>query len=177
MTTSLVLTVIGRDRPGLVSALSDQAAAFGANWLESRMAHLAGHFAGIVLVEVADARVEPLLAALRGLDAMGLRVEATRTEASPAAPGRLIALQLVGQDKPGIVRDVSRALAGQGVSIESFESEVVSGAMSGEAMFRARAQLRVPAAVPVDALRRAMEALANELMVDLELGELAAVAQ
>lgn len=171
MTTSLVLTVIGRDRPGLVSALSDQAAAFGANWLESRMAHLAGHFAGIVHLEVADERVEPLIAALRGLDAVGLRVDATRTVGPVVAGGRVLALELVGQDKPGIVRDVSRALAGHGVSIEAFESEVVSGAMSGEAMFRARARLRVPAAVSVDSLRQAMEALANELMVDLELAD------
>ncbi len=171
MATSLVLTVIGRDRPGLVSALSDQAAAFGANWLESRMAHLAGHFAGIVHLEVADERVEPLIAALRALDAVGLRVDATRTAAPSGTGGRTLALELVGQDKPGIVRDVSRALAGHGVSIESFESEVVSGAMSGEAMFRARARVRVPAAVSVDSLRQTMEALANELMVDLELAD------
>jgi glycine cleavage system regulatory protein len=176
MATSLVLTVIGRDRPGLVSALSDQAAALGANWLESRMAHLAGHFAGIVHVEVADAQVESLLAALRKLDAVGLRVEATRTEAPVGVAGRLLALELVGQDKPGIVRDVSRALATQGVSIESFESEVTSGAMSGEAIFRARARVRVPATVQVEALRQTMEALANELMVDLELADSPGVA-
>ena len=171
MTTSLVLTVIGRDRPGLVSALSDRAAALGANWLESRMAHLAGHFAGIVHLEVADERVEPLLAALRALEAIGLHVEATLTEPAAGAGGRALALDLVGQDKPGIVREVSRTLAGLGVSIESFESEVASGAMSGEALFRARARLRVPESVSVDALRRAMEALANELMVDLELAD------
>jgi glycine cleavage system regulatory protein len=171
MTTSLVLTVIGRDRPGLVSALSDKAAALGANWLESRMAHLAGHFAGIVHLEVADDRVDRLLADLRTLDAIGLHVEATRTEPSAGAGGRVLALDLVGQDKPGIVRDVSRTLAGLGVSIESFESEVASGAMSGEALFRAHARLRVPESVSGDALRRAMEALANELMVDLELAD------
>lgn len=171
MTTSLVLTVIGRDRPGLVSALSDCAAALGANWLESRMAHLAGHFAGIVHLEVADERVDPLLAALRALDAIGLHVEATRTEPAAGAGGRVLALDLVGQDKPGIVRDVSRTLAGLGVSIESFESAVASGAMSGEALFRAHARLRVPESVSIDALRRAMEALANELMVDLELAD------
>jgi glycine cleavage system regulatory protein len=112
-----------------------------------------------------------LIAALRALDAVGLRVDAPRTAAPSGIGGRTLALELVGQDKPGIVRDVSRALAGHGVSIESFESEVVSGAMSGEAMFRARARVRVPAAVSVDSLRQTMEALANELMVDLELAD------
>ena len=171
MTASLVLTVIGRDRPGLVSALAEQAAAFGANWLDSRMAHLAGHFAGMVHLEVADDRVEPLIAALRGLDAAGLHVEATRATGAVAVAGRVLALELVGQDKPGIVREVSGALARCGVSIETFESEVTSGAMSGEALFRARARLRVPESVSVDELRQAMESLAQELMVDLELAD------
>jgi glycine cleavage system regulatory protein len=171
MTTSLVLTVIGRDRPGLVSALSDKAAACGANWLESRMARLAGQFAGIVHVQVADEQVEALVAAMRGLDAAGLRVDVTPAASPGPAAGRVLALELVGQDKPGIVRDVSRALAERGVGIEEFESEVASGAMSGEALFRARARLRVPDSVSADELRRAMEALANELMVDLELAD------
>jgi glycine cleavage system regulatory protein len=98
-------------------------------------------------------------------------VEATRAGAPHAEGGRVLVLELLGQDKPGIVRDVSRVLAAHGVSIGEFTSEVVSGAMSGEALFRAQARLEVPASVSLDALRHAMEALANELMVDLELAD------
>ena len=130
MPSSIVLTVIGPDRPGIVSALSDRASTLGANWLDARMAHLAGQFAGIVHLQVPDAQVERLTEALRELESSGLRIEVAR--ASPEAPpsGPLVTLELVGQDKPGIVRDVSRTLAASGVSIEEFESAVVSGAMS-----------------------------------------------
>src|SRR4051794_8810286 len=100
----LTLTLIARDRPGLVGALSERVAAAGGNWLESRMARLAGQFAGILLVEVPDASVDDLLASLRGLEADGLHVTAERgaSEELPMAR-RAVILELVGHDHPGIV--------------------------------------------------------------------------
>lgn len=172
MITSLVLTIVGPDKPGLVNSLSDKAAAFGANWLESRMANLAGQFAGIVHLHVPSANAEALSAALRELEPQGLRILVTKTSGARAEPSsRLLKLELVGQDRPGIVRDISRALAVRGVSIEELGTEVVSGSWSGENMFQARAQLRVPAGVATEELRRILERLANELMVDLNLEE------
>ena len=53
---TIILTVIGEDRPGLVSALSAPINAHGASWKRSQMSRLAGKFAGIVLVSVADDR-------------------------------------------------------------------------------------------------------------------------
>ena len=174
MTTSLVLTVIGPDRPGLVSALAARAAAHGANWLESRMADLAGRFAGIVHLAVPEGQVEPLLASLRELESLGLSLVVQRSDSAPAADadaGRMLVLELVGQDRPGIVRDISRALAEREVSIEELETATESGSWSGEALFRARARLRVPARLEVAALRIALEAIADDLMVDLTLEE------
>ena len=170
--TPLTLTLIARDRPGLVDALSERVAAAGGNWLESRMARLAGQFAGILLVEVPEARVDELVAALRGLEAEGLHVTAERGAGEePARTQHLLTLELVGHDRPGIVREIAHALAGRGVNIEELETEVATGSFSGEALFRANARLRVPADLPVDDLRHTLEALANELMVDLELDE------
>ena len=104
---SLVVTVIGPDRPGLVSALSDCGKAHGASWEESRMASLAGKFAGIVHFRVPPAQAPALTAALHMLETMSLRVvvQAGIAEAHPAA-GRALKLELVGQDRPGIVRDI-----------------------------------------------------------------------
>ena len=64
MTTSLVFTVVGSDQPGVVNLLSDVAQRSGANWAASRMASLAGQFAGIVHFEVPDQNAEPLASAL-----------------------------------------------------------------------------------------------------------------
>jgi glycine cleavage system regulatory protein len=172
MPASLILTIVGPDRPGLVNLISERVTAFGGNWLESRMANLAGQFAGIVHLHVPESNAEPLLVALRELEAQGLRIVATRgAEGARGAVGRRMKLELVGQDRPGIVRDISHALASRGVSIEELVTDCVSGSMSGENLVRASAQLLVPSHVATVHLRDSLEALANDLMVDLTLDD------
>ena len=172
MPASLILTIVGPDRPGLVNLISDRVTAHGGNWLESRMANLAGQFAGIVHLHVPQASAEALIVAFRELEAQGVRIAVTRgTEGASGAPGRRMKLEVVGQDRPGIVRDISHALASRGVSIEELVTDCVSGSMSGESLVRASAQLRVPAHVGTAQLRGALEAIANDLMVDLTLDE------
>jgi glycine cleavage system regulatory protein len=171
MQASLILTIVGPDRPGLVNLVSDRVTALGGNWLESRMANLAGQFAGIVHLHVPAANADALIGAFRELETHGLRIVVTRGSESAAAAGRRMKLELVGQDRPGIVRDISHALASRGVSIEELETDFVSGSMSGESLVRASAQLRVPAQVGTAQLRQALESIANDLMVDLTLDE------
>lgn len=167
---SLTLTLIGRDRPGLVRALSERVAAAGGNWLESRMARLGGQFAGILLVEVPAEAADQLVEELRGLDAEGLHVTVERGAPEEAgAARRAFVLELVGHDRSGIVREIAEVLAGRNVNIEELETEVVSGSFSGESLFKARARLRVPDDVASEELREALETLANELMVDISL--------
>ena len=168
--TALTLTLIGRDRPGLVRALSEKIAAVGGNWLESRMARLAGQFAGILQVDVPAAEVERLIADLQALEQEGLRATIVQGlgEEAPAHHQTLL-LELVGQDRPGIVREIAQALAGRRVNIEELTTRVVSGSFSGESLFEAEARLRVPADVPPEEVRHLLETLANELMVDITL--------
>jgi glycine cleavage system regulatory protein len=169
--SAVTLTVIGRDHPGLVAALAERVAAAGGNWLESRMARLAGQFAGILLVEAPEEGVERLLAALRALDAEGLRVTAERGQGDgpPPAAARPLTLELVGHDRPGIVRSIAGTLAAHGVNIEELETAVATGSFSGESLFRARARLQVPAALAAETLQAALEAIGHELMVDVTL--------
>jgi glycine cleavage system regulatory protein len=172
MTTPLVLTFIGRDRPGLVNAISQRVAAAGGTWLESRLAHLAGEFAGILLVGVPEANVQDFSTALRDLEASGLRITIERSAgASEPASARIVELSLVGHERPGIVRDVTQALTQLGVNIEEFESGVEAAPFTGTEMFRAAARLRIPDALASDDLRRTLERLAGEIMVDLAVSE------
>ena len=170
MTTSLVVTAIADDRPGIVSALSDIAQRFRANWAGSHMASLAGQFAGIVHLEVADEDADALITAMRGLEAMRVHVAITRGVRKVAAspPRRKLRLELVGHDRPGIVRELSTSLAALGVSIDELHTEIVSAAMSADQLFKVKALLAVPRSTGDDAVRRALEALANEMMVDIE---------
>jgi glycine cleavage system regulatory protein len=165
----LVLTLIGPDRPGLVESLAKRVDEHGGNWLESRMARLAGQFAGILRVEVPPERVPELQAALAELQGQGLRVVAESGTASEHADLRAMELRLVGQDHPGIVRKVSEVLMGHGVNIEELATDRESAPMAGGQLFRAKARLQVPAGADADRLRKDIERIADDLMVDLTL--------
>jgi glycine cleavage system regulatory protein len=172
MTTSLVLTFVGDDRPGVVNTIAEKIAACGATWLESRSARLAGKFAGVVLVSVPDDRVTGLELSLRDLAHEGLRIAIERG-ASVAAEKRLriVTLDILGHERPGIVRDVTQALNRLGVNIEEFMSGLESEPFTGAEMFRAKARLSVPDGLKLDDLRKALERLAGEIMVDLAVGD------
>src|SRR5260221_4901870 len=144
--TDLVLTLIGPDRPGLVEAVAGIVAEHGGNWLESRMTHLAGKFAGILRAELPPERAAAALAALAALEGQGLKIVAeTVTRAERAAPQRTMDLELLRLDRPGIVRDVAQVLADNGVNVEDLTTDRTSAPMSGETLFAARAHVHVPA--------------------------------
>jgi glycine cleavage system regulatory protein len=170
MPRALVMTVIGRDRPGLVESVASVVADHGGNWLESRMSRLGGQFAGILRVEVAEASIAALILALDGLASEGLAVVVHPDQPEPApAAGKLRALEIVGHDRPGIVREISRALASRGVNVEELETEYASAAMSGEALFKAQAKINIPDACDIAALRLQLEKIAEDLIVDITL--------
>ena len=132
---TLILTVMGEDRPGLVEALSGAIAEHGGNWEQGRMAHLANKFAGILLVNVADDQAAPLRESLRGMATQGLHVSIEDGVDSVAAGHRLLTLELLGQDHPGIMHDIAHALSTHGISIEELDTETRSASMSGGTLF------------------------------------------
>jgi glycine cleavage system regulatory protein len=170
MLTILVMTVIGADRPGLVQMVAACVADRGGNWLESRMCRLGGQFAGILRVEVPAAQADALGSALRELGSKGLQVTVhTESGSLPAMTGSMVTLELVGQDHPGILRQVSAVLAAHGVNVEELSSECVSAPMGGGNLFQARATVLVPPPVNMSALRTDLEKIAADVMVDLKL--------
>jgi len=170
--TSIVATVMGPDRPGIVSLLSERAQGFGANWAGSHIATLEGQFAGLVHFEVPPQNAEALAAALAGLQPSGVNVVVARKEPIRIPAGRRgVKLELVGHDRLGIVSDLSGSLARRRVSIEDLETEIVSGGTAAEQLFKVRAFLAVPEDVSHEELRRALEPLMKEMTVDIALGE------
>ena len=167
---AIVLTVICDDRPGIVARLSQLIEQHGGNWTESSMSSLAGKFAGILLARVPTEQSENLIQALHKLDNEGIQIAAQRST-DPAAVGesREFVLELLGQDRPGIVHDITAILSSHGVNVLELDSGCESASMSGETLFRAKARLRVPAGVSRELLRTDLEKLANELMVDISL--------
>lgn len=170
LTSSLVLTLLGPDRPGLVERVSQVLSMHRGNWVESRMAHLAGQFAGILRVDLPNSAVEGFREDCASLATVGLQVVVATAQAD-AAPSerRIVSLELVGQDRPGIVREISQALARSGINVEELNTGVQSAPMSGELLFYVKARLALPVTLPTAALTKLLEPIGNELMVDITL--------
>jgi methionyl-tRNA formyltransferase len=171
-TTSLVVSIVGADRHGIVSLLADRAERFGANWAASRLTRLASEFAGTVHFEVPRENADALANALRGLESSGLQVVIARSDGASVPDSlRSVELELIGEDRVGIVSRLTKILAERSVSIESIHTEIIRSGVSGKQTFKIEAHLLVPAALSLDALRLELGTLASEMMVDIALGE------
>jgi glycine cleavage system regulatory protein len=166
----LVVTLVAPDKPGQVERIARCIAEHGGNWLESRMSRMAGQFAGILKVGVEAENYDDLIKALNGLSAHGIRMLLAESVVETTDTTRMISMELVGNDRPGIVRDITRLLAGQGVNVEHLITNVSPAPMSSELLFHADAVLGVPQDLSLDDLQTALETLADDLMVELVLG-------
>ena len=166
MKARVILVVSGSDRPGLTKALADAVHAAGGNWLESHLSRLGGKYVGSVLVELDAAALPELEAQVSSVDASGLRVSLIAADDETPTGGDTLTVELVGQDHPGIVREVTTVLAALGVNIDSLTTSTEHGAWSGEPLFRAEARVTLPQGVDRDEVQAALEAISGEVMVD-----------
>lgn len=166
-TTKVILSAIGSDRPGLTQALADAVYAAGGNWLESHLTRLGGKYVGAVLVELEPDALPALESGVQAVDAAGLRVAIVPAGDAPGEARTSLTIDVVGQDRPGIVREVTAVLARLGVNIEDFATGTENVAWSGEQLFRATARLTLPGEVGADQVSEALEAISGEIMVDI----------
>lgn len=171
MSKKLVITIIGKDRPGMVDKVSETVLAHEGNWRDSRMTRLGGRFAGVALIEVPKATFEALEAALSKLEDEGIWVYAQETSRLEIEGDfRHLRLELFGQDRPGIVQQISHTLAERKVSIDDMSTSLEQAPMAGGDLFRFEADLLAPADADLDGLRHDLESLADDLMVEIGLG-------
>lgn len=166
---SLILSVVGSDRPGLTQALAGAVLTAGGNWLESHLSRLGGLYVGSVLVELEANQVETLREAVRAVDARGLEVRIAPAVEAPGGAGEALHFSLVGQDRPGIVRQVTAVLSGLDVNIETFETRISAEAHSGAPLFNMEARLRLPPGLQAAGVQAALEEISAEIMIDISL--------
>ncbi|PWQ92377.1 glycine cleavage system protein R [Leucothrix pacifica] len=172
MQTSLVLTVLSDDRPGLVKMISEVLKEYEGNWTESRMIHLAGKFAGLLKVTAPESKVDLLVAALTGMqdDGIEITVEVV-ADTSKNANGETLVLEVLGQDSPGIVNAITQELSSLQVNVEELISEQRSAPMSSETLFYAKIDMSLPEGLSARDVQKALEAMPDQLMVDIQFGD------
>jgi len=160
---------MSEDRPGILETLSGVIAAHDGEWTESKMVTMAGKFAGILTVELPCNEQQAFGDDLGALSEQGIKVIVERIEVHSEEVAREFHLDMVGQDRPGIIREITHLLARYGINLEALESRIESASMSGETLFIGSAVLHIPAEVELPQLQEDFEKLANEMMVDINL--------
>ena len=170
MASSIVFTFIGSDKPGLIESLSNTVSQHGGNWLESRMSHLAGQFAGITRIQISDNNVQALTDALLAMSGKDLIITVQTSKEAEQTTGRqAVYLSIIGNDRPGIVKEVSSALAAKHINVYEMETNVTSAPMTAEPLFEANAIIQVPAQLALHELADRLDEISNELAIDINL--------
>ena len=169
MKVSLVLTVVGSDHTGIVNRISETVSAHGGNWHESRMAHLAGQFAGLMRAQVGADQYDELHRALESLSGDDLKITVVKDSEEAAAANDMqpLTLEVTGSDHPGIVRDITAVLTKHQVNVEEFSSEVSPAPMSSHELFQASVEMCAPDTLDLDTLQDELESLSHDLMIEL----------
>ncbi|WP_444901908.1 glycine cleavage system protein R [Microbulbifer sp. SSSA007] len=173
MQQHLVISLICDDKPGVVEKLSTAIADNGGNWEDSHMAHFAGKFAGILRVAVPGDKSQPMKDALAKLADDGYNLVIEDAVAVSTSPQQTLTLKLVGNDRPGIVREISRALTAHHINMEQLETIYSSTPWSGEPLFTAECTISVDENIDLDGLRDELDQIANELGVEIDCEEIA----
>ncbi|RCU49094.1 MULTISPECIES: glycine cleavage system protein R [Corallincola] len=161
----LVITLLGVDRPGIVDKVSDLVLHHGGNWQASSMRHLAGLFAGILEVTIADDQVDALKSELSKLTSLQVQVaDGITTEKQE----KRIQVMVTANDRPGIVQDISKTVSGLGANVLVLETRYESAPNWGQPLFKADTLVSLPAGLDEEQLTDALEAIADDLMVDIE---------
>jgi glycine cleavage system regulatory protein len=167
MKQTLIMTILGADRSGLVRSIASIVAAHQANWLESRMARMAGQFAGILRVDCPTEHVEGLSEALRQLSGEGIQILLTQEPVPQAEDRQIWHIDVVGNDRAGIVHELTQAIAHCGGNVEELITGLESAAMSGHPLFRATGKVSLSGHGGEVALRESIENLSDDLSVEI----------
>lgn len=177
MQQHLVISLISDDKPGVVEKLSTVVAENGGNWEDSRMAHFAGKFAGILRISVPGDACQGLKDALGALAGEGFKLQIEETRAVAAGALQTVKLKLVGNDRPGIVREISHALAARGINMEQLDTGYDSTPWSGEPLFTAECMISVAEDMDLDNLLDELDGIADELGIEIDCEKIASATQ
>ena len=167
MSNYLVLTIISDDRAGIVEQVAQTISKHGGNWMESSMARLAGKFAGILLVEIEASAQQSLEQDLAALSSQGIKVTVEKSGPQTDDEAHISCLEIVANDRSGIVGEISSLLAKNQVNLVSLETFCESAPMSAGMMFYAHAYTQLPAGMNEEQLTQLLESLSDDLMVEV----------
>ncbi|MFT2091712.1 glycine cleavage system protein R [Paraglaciecola sp. 2405UD69-4] len=163
----MIFTLVGQDKPGLISDLAKTVYDMGGNWLGSNFSHMAGHFAGFVEVNLPQEKHQELIECFSKHP--DLKIHLLAGETQPSDQQQSVTIEIMGNDKAGIVQELTQVLSQFNLNIVKFDSNLESAPNWGGLLFKAQATITIAEDFDLDSLRETLEAVANDLMVDIEI--------
>lgn len=167
---NIVVTFVGKDKPGLVGQLAQLVVAHQGNWLGSSMSHLAGQFAGIVQVELPELELAKFSLAIGKLENLNAVVQQGHNTSTEVEAEDLLNIAIVCNDRTGIIQELTKALHSVDANIEQLGSQLESAPNSGQMLFRANITALLPEHSTIEQLQEAIEEIGDDVMVDVEYG-------
>ena len=162
---SLIISAIGSDRPGIVSEISGVITSHGGNVEESRMTRLGSDFAIIMLVSVAPDWVESLIVALQAINELTIITKPTKTQ--EAEKGKQFQIDLTGADNEGIVKVLSKYLAGESINILEMKTHISNAPVTGTPLFNLTALTSIPENINISNIQSDLNRIAQKLGVGI----------
>jgi glycine cleavage system transcriptional repressor len=161
----LAITVVGKDRPGIIADVSTALSQLGLNLTDSTMTLLRGHFAMTLICsgEVSEDDVGTALRAVTADAGLLATVRAVRPEPFTGTGGEPYTLIVHGADRLGIVAAVTRALAEFGGNVTDLTTR-----LSGS-LYLLSAEVDLPSTVDIDDLVSKLDEAAEALGVEVSL--------
>lgn len=141
MNHSLIMTAMGPDRPGVLAKIADTIDAHGGSWFESKVARFAGQFTGILRFDCPDERHDELIKALQLLERIEIHV--VREVEVPDRVTKRLSFDILGNHRPGLMKQVANAITKTGANIEELVSERERSLRAGQILFRAVGSIEV----------------------------------
>lgn len=176
MRKSLVLTLTGHDRVGIVEEVTKQILPCGGNVESSRMARLGGEFAMLMLVSVPEQQFEELDNSIQTLSVKGYTVTTCVTQQDD--PGQFqdwskFQVEVFGADHEGIIHDITQRLAELNVSVETMDTGTSQAPLSGSPLFMMSAIVLAPPELKLDSIQDDLVKVGDNLNVDIEVSHYA----
>jgi glycine cleavage system regulatory protein len=163
----LIFTLVGQDKPGLISNLAKTVYGMGGNWLGSNFSHMAGHFAGFVQIDLPLDKHQTLITLLLQHPDLKIHLLSGVVE-EPNEPQQKLQIEITGNYKTGIVQELSQILNQFNLNIVKFDSYLETAPNWGGSLFKANALISIAADFDLEKLQESLESIANDLMVDIE---------
>ena len=168
MDNYLVISALGKDRPGIVDDLSKAILDNDCNIVDSRMQALGGEFAIILMISGTSEAISQMEAILPGLESqLNLTIIAKRTEQRDAQPNFLpYTVDVVAMDHPGIVYQVANFFSSRNINIQDLVTDTYCAAHTGTPMFSLKMTIDVPADTHLADLRNQFIVFCEDFNVD-----------